>query len=974
MKIKLLQLLVFLTFIYSSSHAQENTKATFSKVATSMKIVPSISSRSSLKLAPKKIGEAKDKKSGKNVSVYGKGLPLGNDALIESSNKSEKKQGRAPTLVFDGANSDSQPSDPDGAVGQNHYVLVYNTGFRIFDKLGNPLTDQLDTSVIFPEQGCCDLTVSYDTQAERFVMTFLGGGVQVAVSQTSNPITGGWYVYNFPMNTDYQKLSIWSDGYYFTANKDSGSAGTSEVVFAIDRTKMLVGNPTAAIVGFPLPGIETSGFYSPQAFNVTSSNYPAAGNVPIIYMQDDAWTGVTVDHLKLWTIDMDWLTTTNSTISSPQNIITTPFTSVFDGGSFVNLPQPNGGATIDALQATIMNQAQFRKFANHNSAIFNFVVDVDGSSTKLAGIRWFELRQNGDGQPWSIYQEGTYTSPRGKHAWNAGMGIDVQGNIGMGYTGMGGLDNTFVSSFYTGRFANDPLNTMSITENIIASGNQNIPSFRYGDYSKVALDPTDDKSFWFVNEYMNSGRKDVIGVFKIAPNFANDIGVVAIVNPNTGTLTSSGAITVSIFNYGQNPVSNFPVSFQIGSGSVITETFTGTIASAGTAQYTFTATTNLSSVGQTYIIKGFTTLVGDQDNANNATIKNVTHLFPNDIGVNAIVSPVSGSNLTASETINVKVKNFGGQPQSNFPISYSLNGTVVNEVYNTTLAPNTEASFSFAQTGNFGTIGQVYNLSAQTGLSNDSNATNNATSSVVLKFNCQPIQNCNDGDNLVLVQLNTLNNVSTCGLNGYNDFTSLSTDLEQGSTNLLTLKTQYGSQHVSLWIDFNDDFVFSDSEKLILDFIIGANQGNGNYTGTTNLVIPTNATLGQHLMRIKTNYNDVVSNNACANSQYGETEDYTVNITGSNLSVKEISKEKTDLIIGSQNNRIFEIALNNSEFDSTLVLSVHNILGQKVVYDKVKNNNGSYSYLLDMSYAPTGVYLVRLGNNQSGKVKRIIVK
>ena len=55
-----------------------------------------------------------------------------------------------------------------------------------------------------------------------------------------------------------------------------------------------------------------------------------------------------------------------------------------------------------------MNQAQFRKFATHNSAVFNFVVNTT-SSGELAGVRWYELRQNGDGQPWSIYQEGTYT-------------------------------------------------------------------------------------------------------------------------------------------------------------------------------------------------------------------------------------------------------------------------------------------------------------------------------------------------------------------------------------------------------------------------------------------------------------------------------------------------------------------------------------------------------------------------------------
>jgi hypothetical protein len=966
-------LLVFALLVQICAFGQEKTKPTFVKKATSMTVVPSIASRTNLKLAPTDLGEAKDERSEKNISVYGKGLPLGDDPLRNNNEKKEKKRGRTPSIVFDGATSNSQPSDPDGAVGLDHYVLVFNTGFRIFDKLGNPLTAQLDTSNIFPIGGCCDLTVSYDTQADRYVMTFLGNSVQIAVSQTSNPLTGGWYVYDFPMNTDYQKLSVWSDGYYFTANKNSGTANTSEVVFAVDRTKMLVGDTTAAIVGFPLPGIETSGFYCPQAFNVTSSNFPAAGNVPIVYLQDDAWTGVTEDHVKLWTVNMNWTTPASSTISAPQTIVTTPFTSVFDGGSFSNLDQPNNGATIDALQATIMNQAQFRKFSDHNSAIFNFVVDVDGTSNKLAGVRWFELRQDNDGLPWSIYQEGTYTSERGKHAWNASMGIDILGNIGMGYTGMGGLDNTFVSSYYTGRYANDPLGTMSVQENIIALGTANIPSFRYGDYSKLALDPADDKSFWFVNEYFNTSRKDVVGVFKIAPNFTNDVGVVAIVNPSSGSLISNQTVTVSIFNYGQNAASNFPVSFQIDNGAIITETYTGTIASAATVQYTFTPTANLSTVGQTYAIKGFTSLFEDEDTANNATTKNVTHLFPNDIGVSAIVAPVSGTNLTATESIIVKIKNFGGLPQSNFNVSYTLDGVSVSQVYPATLAPNTTVNFTFTQLGNFSAIGN-HILNCKTNLVGDSTIANDGVTVTIIKTICQPNQNCNDGDGLRLVQIASINNPSLCSGDGYGDFTNLSTDLSRGSSNNLTLKVAYGSQHINAWIDFNDDLVFSNSEIVVNDFVIAPGQNAGNYTETTSLNIPITASLGQHLMRVKTNWNGIVPTDACAETTYGETEDYTVNITANNLGTNDFYKDKSELVIATLDNKLFDITLFQNETTEPLDISVHNIVGQKVVFHELENKNGKYYYQLDMNYAPSGVYLVRIGNEKYGRVKRIIVK
>jgi len=260
--------------------------------------------------------------------------------------------------------------------------------------------------------------------------------------------------------------------------------------------------------------------------------------MPIVYMQDDAWAGVSNDHIKIWEIDVDWATPANSTISSvPLEIALTPFTGVFDGGSFSNLPQPNGGGLIDALQATIMNQAQFRRFATHNSAVFNFVVDTDGSATKLAGIRWMELRQTGDGQPWTLYQEGTYTSPDGKHAWNASLAMDIQGNIGMGYVGMSGAttpSTVFVSSYYTGRLANDPLGTMTVAEELIQAGNSLIPNNRYSDYSKIDVDPSNDKAFWYNTEVPVNGRKTYAGVFQLAPNTNNDVGVISVDTPVSG--------------------------------------------------------------------------------------------------------------------------------------------------------------------------------------------------------------------------------------------------------------------------------------------------------------------------------------------------------------------------------------------------------------------------------------------------------
>ena len=479
MKLKLSLLVIFCVGLFSMQAQEEGPVNENFTVTITPQYVPSIASRMS-ELPPfvNVEKEALDGRSSKNKVIIGKDAQTEDDFFAANPHRLEQKiPGRAPILVFDAAQSNSSPTDPSLAVGPDHVFVVFNTGYIIYDKNGTDLTGQMSPNPsIFPNSGCCDLTVSYDNAAERWVVSFLGSGAQIAVSDGPNPITSGWNVYNIPQINDYQKLSVWSDGYYMTDN-----TGGPNRIYVMERDEMILGNP-AQIVGLPLPGIVTSGFYSPQALSVSNDDLPAGGDATIVYLQDDAWSGVSNDHLKLWNVNIDW-TTGTGTVDPPVELTTTAFISVFDGGSFSNLSQPGGGSDIDALQATIMNQAQFRKFGTHNSAVFNFVVDTDATGGELAGIRWFELRQAGDGQPWSIFQEGTYTAPNGKHAWHGSLIMDSSGNIGMGYTAMAGPStpnptSNRVSSFYTGRFSSDPLNTMTNSEELIAAGTSNIPNFR----------------------------------------------------------------------------------------------------------------------------------------------------------------------------------------------------------------------------------------------------------------------------------------------------------------------------------------------------------------------------------------------------------------------------------------------------------------------------------------------------------------
>lgn len=596
----------------------------------SMVYVPSLASRRDNLVPYEDIAkEAKDKRSLSPTTVIGPDPLSQDDYLATNPNPaSQTIESAPPFLTFDGYASGGSPTDPSMAVGPNHVIVTWNTAFAIYDKAGNVLQSALAPNpAIFPGGGCCDLTVTYDTAADRWVLTFLGPTQSIAVSDGPDPINDGWFVYSQSFN-DYQKLSVWSDGYYMTQNSQG-----SNKVFALERDEMLAGNPGAQIASFNLPGIAgTTPFFSPQFFNVSDGNMPAAGGATVVFLQDDAFGGIASDHIKYWTVDMDWGTIGNSTISAATQIPTTPFISVFDGGGFANLSQPGGGAQIDAVQNTIMNMAQFRKFGGHNSAIFNHVVDTDGGGGELAGVRWYEFRQAGDNMPWTLFQEGTYTSPNGKHAWMASMIMDASGNIALGYSGMAGPTTPNptdfrVGSYYTGRFDGDPLGTMTVLEEAIgASSTNNVPNVRYCDYNKMTIDPSNDSDFWFINEVMQGSRRGRIGAFTLQAPIPNDLGILTITEPNDGVLTATENIVVTIRNFGSNNIVNPEVQYTIDGGTAVVENYSGTITAGTSESYTFSQTADLSTPQTTYLIEAKTNLAGDSNVNNDTANKSVTNL------------------------------------------------------------------------------------------------------------------------------------------------------------------------------------------------------------------------------------------------------------------------------------------------------------------------------------------------------------
>jgi hypothetical protein len=512
---------------------------------------------------------------------------------------------------------------------------------------------------------------------------------------------------------------------------------------------------------------------------------------------------------------------------------------------------------------------------------------------------------------------------------------------------------------------------MTIDEQTISTSNSHNLYSRYADYSHLTVDPSDDKSFWFNTEFFrNNNRRDVVGVFKIASDFNNDIGVVSIDDPVDGTLSDSENISVTLFNYGQQDVSNFDISYQVDSGDIITETFSGTLESYEEAEFTFSQSTDFSVVGQTYEIFSYTSLENDEYIDNDGITISVTHLNPNDIGVSEILSPSSGANLSATEQVTVVVTNYGGATQTNFDVSYQLDsGDIITENVVGPLEGNNSLEYTFTTTLDLYEFGS-YSLTSYTSLTDDSDSTNDSVTVNINNINCSPSMDCSFNDGFQLFQLGDINNESGC--EGYGDFTDQSTDLEADYTYDLNVITGYGDQNVRVWIDFNNDFVFSLDEIVVDNFVIAAGSAAGSYPATIPLTIPAGVNLGEHILRAKTNWQAGVPDDACEETQYGETEDYTVNIVAG-LGVDDIISNSEFKIV-MKDNYNYEISLITQHSDN-IIFKVYNVTGQSLISKKVSYRDGKYTYNLDMSYAATGVYMVRMGNNTIGyKVGKIIVK
>lgn len=437
------------------------------------------------------------------------------------------------------------PPDTNGDVGPNFYIQYINTDWVIIDKAtGNIVAPGVIEGNTFWAGfgGPCETSnsgdpiVLYDKLAGRWLFSqFTGSGTNrqcFAVTTTGDP-NGPYNRYEFdfsPDFNDYPHISVWTDasgarsGYYLTTHDfmPDGAGGFNflQASFSVvDRDGMLAGEPAGMvdIVRFTNTGFAGTSSFGALSAHLESTELPPAGTcAPFAHNRAD------LDSYLIWELCVDWDNTANSTLTGPAVL---PANAVFDN-AVDNVPQPPPappGSELDNFTGNTMYRVSARAYPAETGLPTELVLNhASNAGGGVSGVRWVDIAlATGDdvfvggfetseplpnGQP-RILDQGLY-SPDSDFRWMAGISIDQSRNIGLGYTVSSAT--TFPSVRYTGRTAEEPPGLLLDEQScVVGSGVQTFVDAtgragRWGDYSSMSIDPSDQCTFWLSVEYITN--------------------------------------------------------------------------------------------------------------------------------------------------------------------------------------------------------------------------------------------------------------------------------------------------------------------------------------------------------------------------------------------------------------------------------------------------------------------------------------
>ncbi len=579
------------------------------------------------------------------------GVPYAPNAMPPTLHNFDGVSQNEMQAVVPGTADNYIPPDTDGdvgydpATGKKYYVQYVNTAYAMWD-VTNPTPTRLLTATgnalwagfggICETSNDGDPIVLFDQLANRWLMSqfALPGGASgfhqcIAISQSGDP-TGAWYRYDFLISltklNDYPKFGIWPDAYYMSINQfnATGTAWQGAGAVAFERQRMLQGL-SAQMIYFDLYTVNSA--YGGQLPADWDGSTPPPAGAPNYFSEVDD-DGVTPslgpDALRIWKFHVDWTTPANSTFGvsgSPNFTVTvSPFTAIC-ATTRSCIAQPGTTSRLDAIGDRLMFRGAYRNINSHETLMLNHTVDA-GSGR--AGVRWYEVRDVSTAPV--VYQQSTYAPADTENRWMGSIAMDHVGNIALGYSVAS--STVYPSVRYTGRLVSDPLSVMAQGESIIVAGagSQTDSAARWGDYSSMTLDPVDDCTFWYTQEYyaLTSARdwQTRIASFRFPNCTIGSQGALQgqVTNASNSSPIEGARIAATLsqtqtFSAYTNPGGNYTIIAPVGSYTVtgaaygyLPATLTGVSIVSGT-----TTTQNIAlTPAASYIISGFV-----RDNATN---------------------------------------------------------------------------------------------------------------------------------------------------------------------------------------------------------------------------------------------------------------------------------------------------------------------------------------------------------------------
>jgi hypothetical protein len=435
---------------------------------------------------------------------------------------------------FSGFTPDANYPDDNIAVGGNNpaqIAQVVNNSFMAFNKSLNPVLPApapISGVLQFIGGNCASGTpqghpiVQYDRIAGRWLIAENVVSAQPYVSvacivvSKSSDATNTYYAYEFPLGTggymDLAKWGVMSTG-LFQSNDNFGADGrTFQGAFecAYDRVAMEMGKPDAAQVCFQL----TTSDFALLPADLDSTQIPPNGQDEFLFSLWDS------SNLALYSFHTDWVDPLNASITGKggsQLFAVPSFTPACDGQYLgACIPQLNTSILLNVLGDRLLYRVAYSNDVppvppktsvppHYQHWLIMHDVTASGGNT---AERWYEFfasyRRPIPVTDIGLLQSGTYAPDSNNHRWMGSIARDKDSNILMGYSKSS--SDIYPSIFITGRTPADPNGTMESELQVVSGDGAYLGTFdfshnRWGDYTSMRLDPGDDCTFWYTNEW-----------------------------------------------------------------------------------------------------------------------------------------------------------------------------------------------------------------------------------------------------------------------------------------------------------------------------------------------------------------------------------------------------------------------------------------------------------------------------------------